>query len=183
MSKPIKINLSTKPRTDSKLIITRVFIILLVSLLGTTMGFYYSKALNEFRLQEAINQSLKSQHAEYINLQKALEKQLELENKLKTKAKHVEELSKNSPLLSKAFSEIEAAVTPNTQLLELEITSDKVLLTGLSSNFTEVAKMLATLEKSEILSNTGLISSREILDNIVIFEIETVWEANVDEVN
>lgn len=183
MSKPIKINLSTKPRTDSRIIIIRVSIVLLVSFLGIGMGFFYCKALHELRLQEAMNQNLKSQQAEYINLQQDLEKQLDLDNKLKAKARHVEELSKKSPLLSKAFSEIEAAVTPNTQLLELEITSDKVLLTGLSSNFTEVAKMLATLEKSEILSNTGLISSREILDNIVIFEIETVWEANVDEVN
>ncbi|NLB88442.1 MAG: PilN domain-containing protein [Syntrophomonadaceae bacterium] len=181
MSKPIKINLSTKPRADSKLMITKVLIILLVGLLGTTMGFYYNKALSEFRLQETINQTLKSQHAEYVNLQNNLEKQLELDRKLKDKAKHVEELKQDSAILSKAFSEIEMAVTPKTQLLELEITRDKVLITGLSSDFTEVAKMLAALENSEIFSNTGLISSRETNGNLVIFEIETMWEAQVHE--
>ena len=34
------------------------------------------------------------------------------------------------------------------QLLELQITSDRVLITGLSPDFTEVAKMLAALEKA-----------------------------------
>lgn len=181
MSKPIKINLSTKPRTDSRIIIIRVSIVLLVSFLGIGMGFFYCKALHELRLQEAMNQNLKSQQAEYINLQQDLEKQLDLDNKLKAKARHVEELSKKSPLLSKAFGEIETAVTPDMQLLELQITSDRVLITGLSPDFTEVAKMLAALEKSEIFSNTGLISSRETIGNRVIFEIETGWEAEVDE--
>lgn len=184
MSKKIKINLSTQPRRNSKLIITRVLVIVLVGLIGSGMGFYYSKAKNELRDLEAINMNLIAKNAPYEDLQENLEKQLNLEKEFKAKAKHVEELTQTTPMLSKAFSEIEGAVTPDVQVIDLEITRDKVLITGLSTDFTEVAKTLAALRESEIITNAGLISSQKVIDsNVVFFEIETMWEAPVDEIN
>lgn len=178
-SKQILINLSTKARPDNSRMIKNLLIVtILIIVLGGGMGFFYNKALNEWRYQEAIYNELNSNKNMYIKMQKDLEKQQAVEDNYNAKVKHVMEKTKESYRLSSAFYIIESATPSNTQIINLKINNNKVVLTGLATDYTEVAQMLALLRSSTMLSNAGLISNQNIMDSgKVLFEIETVWGA------
>lgn len=177
--KQILINLSTQPRPDNSWLLKSLLLAaILIIVLGGGMGFFYNQALNSFRYQEAIYNELHSNKNEYVKMQQAIEKQEAVERAYNTKVRHVTEKTKESYRLSTAFSIIEHAVTPNTQIINLKINSNKVILTGLADDYTEVAQVLAALRSSTLLTNTGLISNQNVMESgKVLFEIETVWEA------
>ncbi len=175
---PIKINLSTKAGDNHKLIISILLIVLLVGSLGTGMGIAYGKARQELRYQEAINLNLKAKNTELKKLQEVMEKQQDTEKQWQSKTKNVEVLIAEATLLSRAFEQIEAAVTPDIQVIGVEIDKSKILVTGLFTEHTEIAKMLAALRATDTFSNVKLVSTQATPSSAKLaFKIETIWEA------
>lgn len=177
--KPILINFSTKPRPDNSWLLKSLLMVaILISLLGGGMGFFYSKALNELHCQESINKDLYANMNEYAKLQEVLESKQAIENEYNAKVRHVTEKTRESYRLSSVFNIAETAIPPNIQIINLKINNNKVTLTGLADDYTGVARMLAALRTNTMLSNTGIISNQNYLnEGKVLFEIETVWEA------
>lgn len=177
--RPILINLSTKPRPDNSILIKNFIItVSLIVVLAGGMGFFYNNALQEFKNQKDIHIELNTNQRAYSELQEEVERQKLLEDKYFAKANHVAEKTKESYPLSSAFNIIETAIPPNTQIINLKIDHNKILLRGLASNYTEVAQTLAILRSNTVLTDAGIISKQNMVDSgKVLFEIETVWEA------
>ncbi len=177
--RPISINLSTKPRPDNSIFIKNLIItVSLIFVLAGGMGFFYNNALQEFKSQKDIHIELNAKLGTYTELQEEMERQKLLEEKYFAKANHVAEKTKETYPLSGAFNIIETAIPPDTQIINLKIAHNKIVLRGLAANHTEVAQILAVLRTNTVLSNTGIISQQDMIDNgKVLFEIEAVWEA------
>ncbi|HZK44489.1 MAG TPA: PilN domain-containing protein [Syntrophomonadaceae bacterium] len=172
----IKINLLTK-QTSEKLSWTVIIAIIIAVFLALGMGITYGIALKDLQDQQAIGSDFKPDDTKLKTVQDAMQIERIVKDKLAIKAKHVEGITKQAPLLSQAFDEIELAITPETKLIELEIEDNIIILKGLSKDHTVIADILSVLRQSDTFTSIKLVSIQKDIEEKEAFVIETRWEA------
>lgn len=176
----IKINLTTNQNKQNTIFTTPVIIILAFLIVATSLGITYGLASEELRHQQMINNKLKIKSEEIKAINNGLSQKQELARMLNTKEKLVKELSKEIPILSKAFTEVESAITPDSMLLNLVINYEKIEITGIATNHAEIAYIIANIRESKYFINTKLVSTQVMSHSEkLMFHIETYWEVPI----
>lgn len=158
---------------------TYIVIIIIIALLGSASGIYYS-ALTEYKQQMIANRHLKKELASCQNLNTTMDVMESFKNQVASKRNSVSAIEIQKISYTAIMEEIARAVPARVKLTGAEITQVGIIINGYSPNHENVASFLSGLRNSSFFNEVRLVSSE--LDNEsgeVRFVIENSWGVGI----
>lgn len=154
---------------------TYIAIIIIIAMLGSTAGIYYS-AFNGYKQQIITNHQLKSQLAGYQDINTALDVMGTFKNQVDNKRRSVSAVEGQKIFVTAIMEEIGRAVPAQVKLISTEIGRDKVIINGYSPDHKNVAALLSGLRESSFFNEVRMVSSEMDKESgEVKFVIENDW--------
>ncbi len=156
----ININLLERESVNKLRLIYWGFGFMIMAIIVGLAGLSYMSLHKELDSQQVLNVDLKSEVRRYnaeIVKQKPIQ---DMEKEMTRKSQEVVEVEKEQVSFSDVINEIDRVVPPNVLIVGMDIKAQKVVVTGLSPDHSQVARLLEGLLGSSRFNNVTVLASK-----------------------
>lgn len=176
--RPIKINLlDTERKSEQKPLFILISLVLVLAVLGL-MGGMYAISLGRLHSEQARNDSLQAKYHKYQRSENASQIQREATEAIRNKRRMIETLEESRVSYLDLLAEVEKASPEGIRLYNLDIDSNKIIITGKTADANNVAILLAGLRASPWFKQVHTVSISDegkTADGLMRFDVEYEW--------